>query len=55
MNGQSKPQQPSLMPAHDERALLALAPRLDGSWRGFYFGAFSSHADALHARTDPRP
>jgi len=41
--------------AHGERAEFALLPRLDGSWRGFYFGYFSSHCRALHARTDPTP
>jgi hypothetical protein len=51
----SAPQLASPMIAHGERAVFALAPRLDGSWRGFYFGYFNSHADALHARTDPLP
>jgi hypothetical protein len=55
MNSLSAPQQSSPMAAHVERAVLVLAPRLDGSWRGFYFAYFSSQRDALHARTDPMP
>ncbi len=49
----SQPLNPST--AHGERVLFALAPRLDASWRGFYFGYFSSHRRAPHAQTDPTP
>ncbi len=55
MTSPLSPQQASSMNTHRERAVFALAPRLDGFWRGFYLGYFSSHAPALHARTDPMP
>lgn len=49
-------QQSSQSTAPVERAVFVLAPRLDGSWRGFYFGYyFSSQHCALHANTDPMP
>ncbi len=51
----SAPQHSSQPTAHDEHAVFVLAPRLDGSWRGFYFAYFSSQRHALHARTDPMP
>jgi hypothetical protein len=51
----SAAQRSSHTTAHVERAVFALAPRLDGSWRGFYFVYFSSQRCALHAGTDTIP
>jgi hypothetical protein len=50
------PQQRMRASAQVERGVFALAPRLDGSWRGFYFPYyFTGQRSALHARTDPAP
>jgi hypothetical protein len=43
----SAPQHTSQMTAQVEHVVFALAPRLDGSWRGFYFGYFSRQRRAL--------
>jgi hypothetical protein len=38
----SAPQHSSQPAARVGRVVFAVEPRLDGSWRGFYFGYFSS-------------
>lgn len=42
----------SLVRAQQGHEVFALAPRLDFSWRGFYFSYFSHPSNALYAMTD---
>ncbi len=44
----SAPQNTSQPTARIGGVVFAFEPRLDGSWRGFYFGYFSRQRCALH-------